>query len=297
MQIKNTKIPREGSEMDLYERLEEYITPADREWKTRIKGASEKEIEELREKSGLKERHLEFPKGYLAFARKMGNDDGGLLDSRLLGIGSISDILTMYREAELNEQYREKYIYPYDEITEKIETEEKEIEDDEEEIEEEEEEIEEEERCFYFFWNEMGIWYGINLEDKKKDCIQCDGGEIISSSFEKLLFQCAVRRYESEYYPFHCGFSASQMSLERAIKLNGEEIEEVADKIIRKYDLKKAWFSNKWNIIAYSDIVTIEIDITSLNGAIYSNNEKILKEISEEILIKLGASRYTIYRG
>lgn len=288
MQIKNTKIPREGSEMDLYERLEEYITPADREWKTRIKGASEEEIEELREKSGLKERHLEFPKGYLAFARKMGNDDGGLLDSRLLGIGSISDILTMYREAELNEQYREKYIYPYDEITEKIETEEKEIEDDEEEI-------EEEERCFYFFWNEMGIWYGINLEDKKKDCIQCDGGEIISSSFEKLLFQCAVRRYERKYYPFHCGFTSSQMSLERAIKLNGEEIEEVADKIIRKYDLKKAWFSDKWNIIVYSDILTIYI--APLNGEIYSNNKEILKEIEEEILIKLGASRYTIYGG
>lgn len=52
MQIKNRKMPPEGSEMDLYERLEEYITPVDREWKTRTKGASEEEIEELREKSG-----------------------------------------------------------------------------------------------------------------------------------------------------------------------------------------------------------------------------------------------------
>lgn len=220
----------------------------------------------------------------------MGNDDGGLLDSRLIGSGSIADILTMYREEELNEQYREKYIYPYDEITERIETREK-------EIEEEEEEIEEVERCFYFFWNVMGMWYGINLEDKKKGCIQDDGGEIISSSFEKLLFQCAVRRYESKYYPFFSGFTASQMSLERAIKLNGEEIEEAADKIIRKYNLKKAWFSDKWNIIAYSDIVTIYIDIASLNGGIYSNNKEILKEIEEEVLIKLGASRYTVYRG
>lgn len=273
-------MPKEGSEIDIWERLQEYIIPVDKEWRNKVIGATEQEIEELREKSGLKERNIEFPKAYLEFAKRMGKEDGGLLDDRLVGIGSISDILNMYREEEENEQYRKRYIYPYDEMVEELK---------EELLEEEKEEF-----CFYFFWNEIGMWYGINLEDNKNDYIQNDEGEIISENFEKLLFQCAISKYENKYYMFYSEFSACTISLERAIELNGEEIEEVIDGIIKKYDLKKAWFSDDWNSIVYSDMLTIYIDKTSsLNGSICSNNKIILKEIEKEIFTKLGAVETT----
>lgn len=44
----------------------------------------------------------------------------------------------------------------------------------------------------------MGVRYFIDLKNDGK--ISCEGDYYISSSFENLLFQCAVQKYEKNYY-------------------------------------------------------------------------------------------------
>ena len=49
------------------------------------------------------------------------------------------------------------------------------------------------------FWNEMGVLYFIDLKNGGK--ISDEGDFYISSSFENLLFQCAVRKFVKRYFP------------------------------------------------------------------------------------------------
>ena len=59
------------------------------------------------------------------------------------------------------------------------------------------------------FWNEMGVLYFIDLKNGGK--ISDEGGFYFSSSFENLLFQCAVQKYEERYFSEYVGFGYKRL--------------------------------------------------------------------------------------
>ena len=72
------------------------------DWYTKIQPASEKNIAALKKVSGFAQRGLELPAEYLAFLRRMGQNDGGLLSNYF---DCYSDIVHLIRYYEENDEY------------------------------------------------------------------------------------------------------------------------------------------------------------------------------------------------
>lgn len=71
-------VPRPGSAKTLFERLSEYISPYDADWSTRVRGCSDSEIVRYAVLAGVGDSVDLLPATYVAFARAMGVDNGGL---------------------------------------------------------------------------------------------------------------------------------------------------------------------------------------------------------------------------
>ena len=137
------------------------------------------------------------------------------------------------------------------------------------------------------FWNEMGVMYFIDLKNDGK--ISCEGDFYISSSFENLLFQCAVRKFEKKYFAENLGFGYKSLSSFEQKRL----LDIVLKEFIKKNQMQTVWFNDEYFPFAYNQecsfwIMQYELLEGKLSvwGYFYSNN---IDKIKNELLPQIGA--------
>ena len=97
----------------------------------------------------------------------------------------------------------------------------------------------------YCFGDENGVMYFIDLKNDGK--ISCEGDFYISSSFENLLFQCAVRKFEKRYFPKYFGFGyKSLLSFDQK-----RELDIVLKEFIQRNQMQTVWFNDEYFLFAY----------------------------------------------
>ena len=137
------------------------------------------------------------------------------------------------------------------------------------------------------FWNEMGVMYFIDLKNDGK--ISCEGDFYISSSFENLLFQCAVRKFEKKYFAENLGFGYKSLSSFEQKRL----LDIVLKEFIKKNQMQTVWFNDEYFLFAYNQEYSFWIEQyellegkLSVWGYFYSNN---IDKIKNELLPQIGA--------
>ena len=193
----------------IVERLNEYIKLADPGWLTKLKPANEKDIEFLKKYVGLTNENLNVMDSFIEFARYAGEGDSGLISSILKGKFSIKDLVQ--RNAEI-----------YGILPKDINSNE-----------------------FEFLTDEVGMDYMIELKE---------GGRIfyedtcyISSSFEHLLFQCSIRKYEEMFYKDNIYFGSSIQSFQESRKRRKDDtLSCIMQRLVEEYDLQTPWFNDEY---------------------------------------------------
>ncbi len=255
--IKN-RIPGKGSVENMMQRLQSYIEPVDPEWSKRLKPASENNIEKWRKKLHLEEKNLDFPLSYLTFLRYAGEGDGGLFEKTLRAEISLELHLRYGWRIDVNEY---DISHPY---------------------------------CFEFTaTKDLNIPYTMNL-GKQNDKIFCDMSDQVSSSFENLIFQCAVEIYEKLYFSSCETFLPGKEFNDFNIIEQGKKMFLVADEMAQKKQLCKAWFSDDSIYFAYSDEMSLFINSRDYGGIgmiCYDKKEEV-EDIRKSLISDMNAIIY-----
>ncbi len=145
------------------------------------------------------------------------------------------------------------------------------------------------------FWNEMGVMYFIDLKNDGK--ISCEGDFYISSSFENLLFQCAVRKFEKKYFAENLGFGYKSLSSFEQKRL----LDIVLKEFIKKNQMQTVWFNDEYFLFAYNQEYSFCIRQTeypkgkiSISGVFYGND---IDKIQRELLPQIGAVASWVIEG
>lgn len=237
----------------LIERLNEYIGKVDSEWINTLKGASKEDIELLKKYSGLKEYNLELPNSFMEFIERAGEGDGGLISDVLNGDFSIKELVETNKE--IYEMWSET-MHPLE---------------------------------FEFLYDELGMPYIIKLGND--NLIEYEDTCYISSSFEKLLFQCAVRKYEDMFYKKKICFGASIKTFQESRgKRKDDTIIAIMNELITKYDLECAWFNDEYFFYAYNnDFSIILLKRVAMSGQVMGNNISQMEDFLKQLLPIIGA--------
>ncbi|WP_010250464.1 hypothetical protein [Acetivibrio cellulolyticus] len=255
MQIANRSIFEKRDRLSLIDQLNIYIGSADSEWIHKIKPIDDRCIVDLKKYLGMEEMNLDFPYSFVEFAKYAGGDDGGLLSKPLKGEFSIMNLIEQNKEIY---NFEKESLDPYN---------------------------------FEFLTDEVGMSYILKLDNNTENGVFYEDTCFISSSFENLLFQCAVRSYEEKFFLKNIGFGASINSMRETEELRKEAKPfEIMDGICDKYCLKKSWFNDEFFYFAYSENLSVLlINQVAVAGKIFGNDDKMIKTISEYLLPKLGA--------
>lgn len=145
------------------------------------------------------------------------------------------------------------------------------------------------------FWNEMGVRYFIDLKNDNK--ISCEKEYYISSSFENLLFQCAVQKYEERYFLKYLGFgykSLLSFDQKKALDITIKEF-------IQRNQMNTVWFNDEYFLFAYNQEYSFWItqeecyeEKVAASGIFYGND---IHKIQKELLPQIGAVASYIKEG
>ena len=144
------------------------------------------------------------------------------------------------------------------------------------------------------FWNEMDVMCSIDLKNDNK--ISCEGDCYISSSFENLLFQCAVKKFEKGYFPEYFGFGYKRwlsFDQKRAIDIALKEF-------IQRNQMETVWFNDEYFLFAYNQEYSFCITNKlyegkiGVSGIFYGND---IDKIQRELLPQIGAEATWIRDG
>lgn len=258
IRINNMQFPQMSDETDLFYNLSSYINQFNKEWIKEIKPASNASIELLKIVSEMQKWREEFPKPYYMFLETMGNNDGGLLSSSLIGTANIMEVIDLYEE--FHKFSPEVFDTPY----------------------------------LSFFQREMGGELSFDLSGKyAKNILETDSGEVFrlnSESFEKLLFQSAFNKFER--FDNYIEFSSTLSQLKKSICVHEKkDLFESMDIIAKNYRLEKMWFSDEKHYIAMGlDTSFCVQKVEGTIGFATSENEKLIKELVWDLTEMTGAN-------
>ena len=145
------------------------------------------------------------------------------------------------------------------------------------------------------FWNEMGVLYFIDLKNGGK--ISDEGGFYFSSSFENLLFQCAVKKFEERYFSAYVGFG-----YKRLLSFDQRKVLDITIKeFIQRNQMKTVWFNDEYFLFAYNQEYSFWItqeecyeEKVAVGGIFYGND---MNKIQKELLPQIGAVASYIKEG
>lgn len=248
------------SRENIFQELFNYIDKFDKNWKERIKPASNSSIESLKSVAEIQKWCSDFPESYRIFLETMGENDGGLLSKSLIGTSNIMEIIDLYEE--FHKFYPNVFDVPY----------------------------------FTFFQNEMGNELAFDLSAMGKcNILETDCGEVIhvySESFEKLLFQSAFNSFER--FNTYIEVSGSSHQLKKKIcNLEDEAIYDIMEELAMQWGLKKVWFSDKNHYIAVGAETGLYMEREAgMHGFVTSNHTKLAKELAKELTKRIGTDIY-----
>lgn len=241
------------SNRNLIEELNLYIAPVEKQWINKIKPADKQSIDLLKEYSGMNEVNINFPKSFIDFCCFAGEYDGGLLSTVLKGDFSICERIEFYKE--IYDFYKEE-LDPFH---------------------------------FEFLIDEVGIEYIIKQDRNREIGIYYGETCAVSSCFEKLLFQCAVRLYEERYFSEKIGFGFNIIFSKQS---DGVIVLDKVKKICQLYHLKEVWFNDDYFYFAYcNDFSVFFLNQVGIVGQIAGNHlqkiENFLKELEAQLKMKI----------
>ena len=137
-----------------------------------------------------------------------------------------------------------------------------------------------------------GLMCYIDLENDGK--ISKEGDYYISSSFENLLFQRAIEKFEERYFPKYFGFwFGRRFSFEQK-----KALDTVLKEFIQRNQMQTVWFNDEYFLFAYNQEYSFWITQTeyqkgevAVSGVFYGND---IDKIQRELLPQIGA--VAIYR-
>lgn len=238
---------------NLLECLNAYIEPVDSEWLNRLKPADESMLDKLQLYLGMKMHNLKLPVSFIEFSKFAGESDGGLLSIPLKGKFSIEKMVEVAKEIY---EYEPEYIDPYN---------------------------------FEFLLDEVGLAYIIKQGEESG--IYYEDTCWISSSFENLLFQCAVRLYEQKYFRERIFFGSSmKMFKESEDKRQEDTLSSIMQEIVSRDNLQCVWFNDEYFFFAYGDdySILLEKNVT-VAGTVMGNDKHKMHCVLQRILPQIGA--------
>lgn len=257
MQMANNRILAiQDDSKTVIQRLRAYIEPVDHTWFESLQPAKAGQIAELKRQLDLDNLGLHLPEAFVDFLHEAGEGAGGLFYDFLHAEISLSYLLSQNTRIYFNEADEMR---PY---------------------------------CLDFLMDNMGISYSLNLSENNQKIYMEETYEI-SDNFEKLLFQCAVHRYEKEYYLHTASFSASGKILnDSEIGRKGIDLFDYLYQVIEHCHLERAWFSDAFNFFAYSAEMSLIINRSGVGfyGYICSDDMNLLHKIQKKWLVEAGAS-------
>ncbi len=243
---------QEGTLDTLMERLCSSISGFDPEWVTRCVPATEEQIQQL--KDILAEYNYTIPAAYLCYLRRMGQNDGGLLENEWDGCEV--DIGTVLKFLSDKDSYFRKEL----------------------------------EKGFFLFsdhWADAGFYMKLSAADDNPMVTDREG-VYVTESFEKYLFRKAFDMYQRKftYSDFERESVCSDNEKKRIEDCRtcpycGDTVEErmaFINQMAEAYGIKKAWFSDKAHFICYSASYAFEISVCDGYSIDFSYNDDKLRE-------------------
>lgn len=248
-------LPEKGTVLNLFERLEKYISEVDKTWRFKIKPTNKLKMLELKEISGINKLGLDFPEEYKMFLNYMGEDDGGVLGEFFLGDASIDTIIDVYNDYH---EFNPELLNPY---------------------------------YLIIVLNEMGDEIKMDMQNNGKPKILGLDNMLQAECFEKLLFQCAFSKFEERFYPISYKIGGTKTKVDEALgKKKYLSISNVLDVCAKKFGLEKMWFSDDLNYCAHKK--ELSFCINSHNGAfvgtIMGSDKNLLEVLSRFLISELG---------
>ena len=239
----------EGTLDTLMERLCSSISTFDQEWVKHCEPATEEQIRQLQDI--FAEYHYTIPAAYLHFLRRMGQNDGGLLEREWDGcevdIATVLECLDDRREA-LKEGFFQ----------------------------------------FSYHWADANFYLDLSsMDDNPVVTDICRN--YMAGSFEKYLFRKAFYMYQQHFA--HSDFHSPSVCREenkdkedcKMCPFCGDTAEERMDFIIRMadmYGLKKAWFSDRTHFICFNSNYAFEIRVDEGYAVEFCcNNDALWKKV------------------
>ncbi len=238
---------QEGTLDTLMERLCNSISGFDPEWVKRCVPAAEEQIQQLQDI--LAEYNYTIPAAYLYYLRKMGKDDGGLLERELdFCEADIDTVLELQNEEDL-----EKGLF-----------------------------------CFaYSDPFDIGFYMKLSSMDDNPSVVT-DWEEKNAESFEKYLFQRAFHMYQESFAHSHFD-SASVCHEEKDKDecrtcpyqwITAKERMDWVAGTAQSYGVKKVWFSDQTHFICYNSNYAFEIKVCEGYSMLFCcNDDKLLKQV------------------
>lgn len=263
---------------DLYAFIDEYINsidvtserfrPAwkgriDPQWNQKIRPASEEQIAELKRISGFAARGYEIPKEYLAFLRRMGQDDGGLISNYFDCYTDIRAIINYYQD-----QTGEEWFDENDEPRE----------------------------------NQLLITIGA-MTNEPDFCITLkeDGGHEVSGrhytwsqkkatdyyaeTFDKFIMQIVFHLYEQAKYQNTVFLSSCYNDIKETVQQYGDaKLMQMIRELAQSYGFQPSWCSDQWHYYGFKEkcCLIIHRDFAYC-GFIAAENLDDIGNIEEEI--------------
>ncbi len=238
---------QEGTLDTLMERLCSSISSFDPEWITRCVPATEGQIQQLQDI--LAEYHYTIPAAYLYYLKRMGQDDGGLLENEWDGCKV--DIGTVLKLLSDKDSYFRKEL----------------------------------EKGFFLFsdhWADAGFYMKLSAAN---DNPMVTDWEVVyvTESFEKYLFRKALDMYQRKFT--YSDFKSESVCSDnekkkiedcRTCPYCGDTVGERMDfinQMAESYGIKKAWFSDQSHFICYNASYAFEISVCDGYSIDFSCND------------------------
>ncbi|MDE7325251.1 MAG: SMI1/KNR4 family protein, partial [Lachnospiraceae bacterium] len=246
---------QEGTLDTLMERLCSSISSFDPEWVTRCVPATEEQIQQLQDI--LAEYHYTIPAAYLYYLKRMGQDDGGLLETECsdleVDIGTVLELLPDRGDSDSGKDL--------------------------------------EEGLFQFSDHWADSYFCMKLSNTEDNPMVTDlKGVYIAESFEKFLFRKAFYMYKGgfTYRKFESDSVCTHHEKNKKedcrtcphCRDTEEERMDFIHQMAETYGLKKAWFSDQSHFICYNASYAFEIDVCRGYSIKFScNDDKLWEQV------------------
>jgi len=228
--------PQKGSKEDCIERVIDFVGQFDTKWSKLIKPAQKEKIGEMKNILKLDNKEINLLSVYFQYMERMGEYDGGLISDTLYGDCCIDSLLELYKE------------YAHEEI-DIIKN-----------------------GFINFCMQDMGGQYSIMFGKSDDEQVYETDDEIICSpiaeNFEKLLFQCAVKKFA--FFETSFKFAGSKSGLIDALGTDEHYIFLKQIRVLcKKYGMEEAWISDFKHYISFGDNLIVWIEVSEgINGRV-----------------------------